>query len=67
MKTDFNKFGVLTTKAPAPSSSWWADPKLQQDRAAFEKRLVDEELRMMGGGGKFDGRGRTHDKFKGEK
>lgn len=65
MKTDFNKFGVLTTKAAAPSNSWWADPELQQDRAAFEKRLVDEELRMMGG--KFGGRGRTHDKGMTEK
>lgn len=60
MKTDFNKFGVLSTKAAAPSCSWWADPTLQGNREAFQKRLVDEELRMIGS--KFGGRGRSHDK-----
>lgn len=66
MKTDFNNFGVLSTKAAAPSCSWWADPTLQGNREAFQKRLVDEELRMMSQG-KFAGRGRTHDKGMTEK
>lgn len=61
MKTSFNNFGVLSTKAAAPSSSWWALPELQHDRAAFEKRLVDEELRMVGS--RFGGRQRIIDKF----
>ncbi len=65
MKTDFNRFGVMTTKAAPPAHSWWADPELQQNRELFQQRLVTEELRMLGG--KFGGRGRTHDKFKGEK
>lgn len=58
MKTDFNRFAVLSTKADPPKNSWWADPKLQRDRKAFEQRLVTEEIRMLGS--KFAGR--THDK-----
>lgn len=66
MKTDFNRFGVFGAgKSIPPSSSWWTEPELQHDRAAFEKRLVDEELRMIGS--KFGGRGRTHDKGMTEK
>jgi len=60
MKTDLNKFGVLTTKAAAPANSWWTEPALQQNRAAFQQRLVTEELRMLGG--KFGGKGKMFDK-----
>jgi hypothetical protein len=61
LKTDFNRFGVLTTKPDAPTKSWWADPKLQHDRKAFEARLVEEEIRMMNVG-KFAGRGHMFDR-----
>lgn len=61
MKTSFNNFGVLSTKVAPPSSSWWADPELQGNREAFQKRLVDEELRMVGS--RFGGRQRIIDKF----
>jgi hypothetical protein len=61
MKTDFNRFGQFTMKSDAPSSSWWTDPAVQNNRAEFEKRLVAEEIRMMNLG-KFAGHSRTHDK-----
>jgi hypothetical protein len=60
MKTDFNRFGVFDTNAAPPATSWWADPNLQSDREAFQKRLVDEELRMLGG--KFGKAGKMYDK-----
>lgn len=66
MKTDFNRFGVFGAgKSIPPKDSWWAAPELQGNREAFQKRLVDEELRMIGS--KFGGRGRTHNKGMTEK
>ena len=62
MKTDFNRFGVLSTKPDAPKDSWWTAPELQGNRSAFEKRLVDEAIRMMNFG-KFSGTKQTHNKF----
>ncbi len=59
----FNSMGgaLGVPKQIAPKDSWWTDPKLQIDREAFQKRLVDEEFRMLGG--KFGSRGaKTHDK-----
>jgi hypothetical protein len=61
MKTDFNRFGKFSTAPDAPSSSWWATPELQGDRKAFEKRLVDEAIRMMNFG-KFKGHAHMFDK-----
>lgn len=53
----FNCFGLFSAdKKQPPSESWWTRPELQHDRAAFEKRLVDEELRMVGS--RFGGKGK---------
>ncbi len=48
-------------------TSWWTDPDVRNNRAAFQKRLVDEELARMNGHQRFGGAKRTHDKFTGNR
>lgn len=56
---------AIRQKAPkkdAPADSWWADPKVQSDRSAFQRQLVDSEIQRMNGSKDGGPRG-THDKF----
>lgn len=46
-----------------PLKSWWAEPSVQTDRAAFQKRLVTEELDRMAGAQRFGGSKVLIDKF----
>jgi len=46
-----------------PLKSWWAEKDLQEDRAAFRKRLVDVEMVRLCGDQKFGGAKRVLDKF----
>ncbi len=62
---EFNHLGGNIPKPDPPSCSWWTLPELQNNRPAFQQRLVTEELRMLGG--KFGGRKQTHNKFKDDK
>ncbi len=52
----------LTRPEPRPvvTESWWTRPEMLRDRAAFQKRLVDEEFGRMSRS-RFGGRGRVHD------
>ncbi len=46
----FNSMGgaLSVPKSKPAADSWWASPELQHDREAFQKKLVDEEIRMLG-------------------
>lgn len=48
-------------KAPAVDS-WWTRPAVKSDRTAFQRQLVDSEIRRMNGS-EFSGNRMTHDKF----
>ena len=55
----------LPFSPPRPKNlkSWWADPQLQIDREAFQRKLVDEEIGRMNGNARFGGSKMLIDKF----
>lgn len=50
-------------KPKPPLRSWWADPALQTDRAAFDQHLETQEMDRIKGSQRFGGSKMTHDKF----
>lgn len=47
-------------KVEPPAESWWATPECRTDRAAFQKRLDDERVRMNQSA-RFGGAKKIHD------